>query len=215
MKTIFGGTSLAGFWLEYPGSKNTQWLAPEVGQTWAFGGTTDNPFELPSPLQPVFNGAVISPWNEAITSFPTALLPVTVALPGAGYQMSMEGYPAPVRGTYLAFGFTNSGALTSNLTTSGALWLRMSADTSFAPLHYELRAGGLANGTLLASGDVGIIDAGVIGRARMAIRYSPAARSVTLTLLGTVIGTYPVSIPTPKYLAFEGIGVLDDLVLRQ
>src|SRR4051812_8496680 len=31
-KSVYASTSLSGFWLEYPGSKNTQWISPDAGQ---------------------------------------------------------------------------------------------------------------------------------------------------------------------------------------
>jgi hypothetical protein len=214
LKPVFASTNIGGFWLEYPGSKNAQWLTPDAGQSWNFAGSSDNPFEMPSPLQSLYNGAAISAWFDPPTSYPTALMPIVVPLPNGGYELSMEGYPAPdpgVPGAYLAIGFTNSGALQSNLTTSGALWLRVTSPYPFGvPLHYELRAGSLASGALLASGD-----GGAAGFNRMSIRYSPAAGTVTLTFDGVVIGTYAAAMPAPKYLAFEGVGVIDDVVLRQ
>jgi hypothetical protein len=211
MKDLFAHTTLGGFWLEYPGSKDTQWLTPDVGQTWRFAGCSDDPYELPSPLQAPYGGCVVSEWFDPPTSYPTALMPITVPLPSAGYELSMEGYPAPIAGAYVAIGFTSSGALTSNLTTSGSLWLRVTNPSPFgAPLHYELRSGSLATGQLLVSGD-----AGASGWNHMALRYSPAAGTVTLTFADSVVGTYPVTMASPKYLAFEGIGVLDDFVLRQ
>jgi hypothetical protein len=210
LKDVHAHVTIRSFWVEYPGSKNTQWLAPDVGQTWKFCAG-DNPWEMPSPLQPSYGGCVASEWFDPPTSYPTALLPITVALPNAGYELSMEGYPAPIPGAYIAIGFTNSSALTSNLTTSGSLWLRVTDTTRYGvPLHYELRTGSLASGRLIASGD-----AGASSFNRMAIRYSPTAGTVTLSFDGTVVGTYPVSIPTPRYLAFEGVGILDNLVLRQ
>ena len=211
MKDVFAGTTLGGFWLEYPGTKNAQWLTPDVGQTWRFAGCSDNPLELPSPLQALYTGCVISDWFDPPTSYPTALMPIGVALPSAGYELSMEGWPAPIAGGYVAIGFTNSGALTSNLTTSGSLWLRVTDTTQYGgPLHYELRTGSLTSGQLIASGD-----GGWRGYNPMSIRYSPATGTVTLSFGGVVVGSYPVTIAPPKYLAFEGIGVLDDLVLRQ
>jgi hypothetical protein len=203
-------TTLNGFWAEFPGSGSTQWITPDVGQTWKFAGCS-NPNELPSPLQVQYEGCIASEWFDPPTSYPTALLPITVALPSAGYELSMEGYPAPIAGAYIAIGFTSSGATSSNLTTSGALWLRVVDTTRFGfPLHFELRTGSLANGRILVEGD-----AGASGWNQMAIRYSPAAGTVTLTYAGGVIGTYPVSMPTPKYAAFEGVGILDDFVLRE
>jgi hypothetical protein len=211
LRDVFSNTNLGGFWLEYPGSKDTQWLTPDVGQSWKFAGCSDNPLELPSPLEPSFQGCVVSQWADPPTAYPTALMPITVTLPSAGYELSMEGYPAPIAGGYIAIGFTNSGALTSNLTSSGSLWLRVVDTTRFGvPLHYELRTGSLSNGQIIASGD-----AGASGYNQMAIRYSPASGTVTLSFAGQAVGTFPVSIAPPRYLAFEGVGVLDDLVLRQ
>jgi hypothetical protein len=213
MKDASIHTTIGGFWVEYPGSKDTQWLAPNADQTWKFAGCSTNALEMPSPLQSQFEGCVVSEWFDPPTSFPTALVPITVALPTAGYELSMEGYPAPalVPGAYIAIGFTSSGVLQSNLTGGGSLWLRVTNPyPNGVPLHYELRTGSLAGGQLLASGD-----AGYAGYNPMALRYSPAAGTVTLSFGGAAIGTYPVTIPAPKYLAFEGIGVLDDLVLRK
>jgi len=211
LKSVFGQPSLNGFWVEYPGSKDTQWIDPDVGQTWFFTSCSADPYELPSPLQQTYTGCAVSQWNTPPTSYPTALMPLTVSLPSTGYELSMEGYPAPIPNAYIAIGFTNSNAVNSNLTTSGTLWLRV-RDLSVGglPLTYELRTGSLANGTVIASGT-----AGMAGWNQMAIRYSPAAGTVTLSFAGETVGTYPVSIPTPKYAAFEGVGVLDDFVLRQ
>ena len=216
LKSIFGGTSLGGFWLEYPGSTNAQWIGTDAGQSWDFAGCSDNPNELPSPLEAAGSsgGCVISAWFDPPTSFPTALMPITVALPDAGYEFSMDGYPAPtpgVAGAYIAIGFTNSNVLTSNLTSSGLIWLRVTNPyPNGVPLHYELWSGSLASGTLITSGD-----AGYAGYNQMAIRYSPAAATVTLSFGGSVIGTFPETMSAPKYLAFEGVGVLDNLVLRR
>ena len=204
--------TLNSFWLEFPGSKSTQWISSEVGQTWKFCGTGVNPYELPSPLQPdPFDGCIASEWFDPPTTYPTALMPVTVALPDAGYELSMEGYPAPIPGAYVAIGFTSSGALYSNLTTSGSLWLKVTDPTRFGlPLHWELRTGSVASGQLIASGD-----GGYSGWNHMGLRYSPLAHTVTLSFADAVVGTFPVTIAPPKYLAFEGVGILDDLVLRQ
>ena len=211
MKATYTHTTLDGFWVEYPGSRDTQWLTPETGQTWKLCGGSADAYELPSPLQVSYSGCVASEWFDPPTSYPTALLPITVALPGAGYELSMDGYPAPIPGGYVAIGFTTSPVLTSNLTTSGLLWLRVTDPTrAGVPLHYELRVGSLATGRLIAAGD-----AGSAGWNRMALRVSPAAGTVTLTFADAVLGTFPVTTATPTYLAFEGIGILDNLVLRQ
>jgi hypothetical protein len=211
LKTTYTHTTLNGFWVEYPGNKNNAWITPDVGQTWKFCSGSADANELPSPLQANYGGCVASEWFDPPTSYPTALLPITMALPANGYELSMDGYPAPIAGGYVAIGFTNSGTLTSNLTTNGLVWLRVVDTTRFGfPLHYELRTGSLASGRILAQGD-----AGFSGWNPMAIRVSPSAGTVTLTYAGSLIGTYPLTIGTPKYAAFEGIGILDNFVLRQ
>ena len=81
-------------------------------------------------------------------SDPTALMPVT--LPTTPYEVSFNGYPAPIDGKYLALGLTNSGALYSNLATGASVVLVLRPEVPFSNymLVYELRAGGM-NGELL------------------------------------------------------------------
>ena len=212
LKSVGISNSLGGYWLEYPGTKNTAWLGVDAGQSWNFAGCSGDPYELDSPLQVNYGGCVVSFWADPPTSYPTALMPITVALPPEGYEFSMEGYPAPIPNGYVAIGFTNSGALASNLTTSGIVWLRM-RDLNPPPggvLSYELRTGSLATGQVLASGY-----AGYAGWNHMGLRYTTATQSITLTIGDSVIGTFPAPMTAPKYLAFEGVGVLDNFVLRK
>jgi hypothetical protein len=107
--------------------------------------------------------------------------------------------------------FTSSNALHSNLTTSGALWLRIevSPDSTWR-FHYQLRTGGIATGQLLASGGVDNFD----GWPMSSLRYSTTGL-VTLTIDGKPLGTFPATLATPKYLAIEGVGTFDNLILRQ
>ena len=215
-RSTYVHTTIGGFWVEYPGDSRSEWITPESGQTWKFcaGGdntSTQNPWEIPSPLQTLQAGCAASEWIDPPTTYPTALMPINVALPSAGYELSMEGYTAPIAGGYIAIGFTSSGASTSNLTTSGTIWLKVTDPTRFGvPLHYELRAGSLSSGQLIASGD-----AGYSGWNHMAIRVSPDAGTITLTFADQVVGTFPFTMAPPKYLAFEGIGIIDDVVLRR
>jgi hypothetical protein len=211
LKVDFSEKSINGFWIEYPGSSKTEWLAPDTGQIIEFAGS-NNPHELPSPLEaPLGGGAVISPWFHAPTSYPTALMPIAVTLPAAGYELDVDIVPSPFPGAYVAMGFTNSNVLHSNLTTAGALWLRLdvSPDSTWR-FHYQLRSGGIATGQLLASGNVDNFD----GWPTSSIRYSTAG-SVTLSIDGQPLGTFSATLATPKYLAIEGVGTFDNLVLRQ
>jgi hypothetical protein len=213
LKSDLGGVSVNGFWVEYPGNKNTQWLAPDAGgQSWFFTGCSEDPAELPSPLQP-YGGCVVSDWvTHPVTSYPTALMPLSsLALPSAGWEYSIDGWPAPIDSGYIAVGFTNSAAVYSNLTTSGLVWLRVTDPTHWSfPLHWELRTGSLATGQVLATGDFGFS-----GWNHMGLRYSPSASTVTLTFADSLVGTFPVTMGTPKYVAFEGVGVLDNFVIRR
>src|SRR6185503_13116112 len=136
---------------------------------------------------------------------------ITVALPTAGYELDVDMVPSPFPGTYVAMGFTNSNVLHSNLATSGALWLRLdvSPDSTWR-FHYQLRTGGIANGQLVAAGGVDNFD----GWPTSSLRYSTNG-SVTLTIAGQLVGTFPATLANPKYLAIEGVGMFDNLVFRQ
>jgi hypothetical protein len=211
LKVDFSEKSINGFWIEYPGSSKTQWIAPDTGQIFEFCGT-NNTHELPSPLEPPGSGGcALSPWFHAPTSYPTALMPIAITLPAAGYEMDVDVEPSPFPGAYVAMGFTNSNLLHSNLTTSGALWLRIdaTADSTWR-LHYQLRSGGVATGQLIASGTISNFD----GLPTASLRYSTSG-SVTLAIDGQPLGTFPATLANPKYMAIEGVGGFDNLVLRQ
>ena len=57
LRSTFIGTTLGGFWAEWPGSKNTGWITPGGEATWKFtsgisgNDPIGNPWELPSPLE--------------------------------------------------------------------------------------------------------------------------------------------------------------------
>ncbi|MBL8980709.1 MAG: hypothetical protein JNL26_00900 [Gemmatimonadetes bacterium] len=214
-RPVFIHESLGGFWVEWPGSKNTQWLAPNADQTWKFAACSDNPNEMPSPLQAsalpnvtLENGCLSSEWFDTVTSYPTGLMPFTA--PAVPYTFSMDGYPAPIPGAYIAIGFTSSSLLASNLTSVGTLWLYVrDLRLPGGELSWELRTNGM-NGAVLASGT-----GGYPGFNPMALAYDPVARRVTLTIDGVVQGQWPFTMAAPRYLAFEGVGILDNLVLRR
>jgi hypothetical protein len=217
-KPVFASSPLSGFWMEYPGSKNEVWLAaPESGRTWRFCAQSADPFELPSPLQSVtatgdlMNGCVISDWRDPSLPFdqaPTALIPL-VRTAGA-FQVSIDGWPAPIAGTYVAIGLTDSTLTINNLETSAGVWLLLKEVTLDNTLTaYELRLNGMT-GPLLASGQF-------ISQTfnQMAVRYDPATGMAGASLNGMELGSYPAGLSgTPKFVGFEGVGILDNFVVR-
>jgi hypothetical protein len=213
LKETYTHTNIGNFWIEYPGSKNTQWLTSDTGQTWRFCGASDNPYEMFSPIQMTngmyLNGCVASEWFEIPTVNPTALMPFIA--PNAPYEVSFNGYPAPIEGKYLALGLTNSSLLYSNLETAGSVVLVLKPAQPYMnySILYELRAGGM-NGTLLASGET-YFD----GWNRMKLIYDPVAKTVSASVNETNLGTFPLNIGVPKYAAFEGVGIGDNFVIRK
>jgi len=216
-KPVFAHTPLSGFWMEYPGSKNTVWLAaPETGQTWRFCAQTPDPYELPSPLQPVFgtdvmNGCVISDWFDPAQiagEMPTAIIPLQRT--AGAFQASVDGWPAPVAGTYVALGLTDSTLTQDNLATSAGVWLLLREVTLDNTLTaYELRLNGMT-GPLLASGEF-------ISQTynRIAVRYDPATGMAGASLNEVDLGSFPAGLAaTPKFVGFEGVGILDNFVVR-
>lgn len=212
MKPAYLHTSIQGFWIEYPGNKNTNWLASDSGQAWRFCGASEDPYEMYSPIQWSFgfygNGCISSEWTDNPTTDPAALMPVT--LPATPYEISINGRPAPIASKYLALGLTNSPAVYSNLATSGSIVLvtRVSPLNMWGALLYELRAGGM-NGTLLASGETYFESWN-----QLKLRVDPVAGTVSASINGTDIGPFPLNVGSPKYAGFEGVGLGDNFVIR-
>ena len=206
-------TSITGFWVEYPGSKDTAWLAPADGQTWRVCESSNNPYEtLFTPLQVDFaQGCLISDWFDPVTENPTALLPFDA--PAARYEISLNGHPAPIQGKYIGFGLTGSSLLDSNLQTSASVWLLLKPGPGPAinttSIAYELRTNGM-NGPVLASGTT-FADPFT----QMALRYDPAARTVSASVNGIELGVFPQTIPSPKFIGIEGVGIVDNLIVRK
>lgn len=210
----FVHTTINSFWVEWPGSKNTQWITADGDQTWKFCGTNPTPTELPSPLQdltPGTAGCASSEWFDliSITQHPTALLPF--AAPATAWTYSMEGHPSVVGNSYVAIGLTSSGATMGNLRTVGQVWLSIRYETPLIPgmLIYELRLNG-STGPLLASGLTDDITFN-----ELVIGYDPVAQVLTARVNGVSLGNFPIALAAPKYLAFEGVGLMDNLLVRK
>lgn len=209
LKDVFLHKPIQGFWLEYPGSKDTAWLAPSEGQTWRFAACSDNPYEMPSPLQVTYgNGCVASEWFDPVVDIPTALM--AFRPPATAYEISINGYPAPLPNAYLAVGLTSSSLLYSNLESSASVWLALKPNAAFdsTTVRYELRADGM-NGPVLASGETYFE-----GFNQISLRYDPVSKTVSGSVNGVALGMHQLTIPTPKYAGFEGIGILDNFVVR-
>lgn len=210
LKEIFLHKPIQGFLLEYPGSKDTAWLAPTEGQTWRFAGCSENPYEMFSPIQVTWgNGCVASEWFDPVVNIPTALMPFKA--PASPYEVSINGYPAPLPNGYLAVGLTSSTLLYSNLETSASVWLVIlpNAARDNTTIRYELRVNG-RTGPVLASGETYFE-----GFNQVSMKYDPVAKMVSGSVNGVALGTYPLTIATPRYVGFEGIGILDNFIVRQ
>jgi hypothetical protein len=211
LKTDTIHTSISGFWIEYPGSRDSAWLAPEAGPTWRFCAASDNANEMPSPLQLTYgNGCLASEWapDEPVTTLPSALMPFRA--PATAYEVAADLYPAPVANALAAIGLTGSSLLNDNLNTSASVWLLLKQDFQRLGLYgiYELRVDGMT-GPLLATGTTMLQ-----GFNELAIRYDPAIQVVSATVNGVAIGTFPHPIATPKFIGIEGVGIADNLVVR-
>jgi len=201
---------IAGFWIEYPGNKNAAWLAPaETNQTWRVCAATDDPFEMPSPIQATWgNGCIISDWIDPVLTRPTALAPFTA--PAAPYQISVDAWPGPGNiDYYFGFGLTDVSLTDSNLETSAGVWLELTfTDTSWTTTNYALRVNG-RTGPVLASGTVPF-DA----HTRLVLRYDPAGQTVSASVNDIDLGAYTQAIRTPRYIGIEGVGIADNFVVR-
>jgi len=201
--------SLNGFWAEWPGNKNVAWIDGDLTEAWHWAACSINTNQMPSPIDgEPYNGCLYSDETHGMALSPSALLPFVA--PTTAYEFSIDGYPRPVAGAYIAMGFTNTRTTSKALANSGSLWLKV--DNSInnpGPMHYELRLNGMT-GPLLASGD-----AGYPGFNPMSLRVDPVAKTVTLRINGVTIGTYSAAIAAPTYLAIEGYGLFDNMVVRK
>lgn len=203
LRTVFAGTGLSGFWLEYPG-KSMSWATPDTGPGWHFAYASINPYEIPSPIQPdPFNGIIFSEWKDGI-AFPDAIIPFRGL--DSRYSVSAELYPGVVSGGYVALGLTSSGALQSNLPASGQLWVLLSQVPPFNGMwgSYELDVGA----QVVASGPV-VLE----GFTRVSLVVDPVAQLVSATVNGIDLGTFAARV-APGYLAVEGQGWADDAIVR-
>ena len=214
LKDTYLGASIGGFWLEYPGTKNNRWTAPDSGDTWRYCGTAMNPYQLPSPLETVFgweqNAIVCTILNAQpdLTVRPTALRPVPSNLT-VPYELEIDGTYWNVANTYLALGLTNSGSTTNNLSSGGSIVLILKPSPDGWTSVYEFRLGGFG-GQLLASGSTDDLFFN-----QMKIRYNPQNRSVGASINGVDLGTFATNIAPPRYAGFEGNGYADNFVIKQ
>lgn len=218
MRSAFLHTSLGGFWAEWPNSAKTSWITPNGDQTWKFAGAGGNPHELPSPLQAGpfgYEGVAFSELDDVVNPvFPTALLPVTLPT-NQRWAVSLEGYPTNVPFAYVALGLTDSGATLSNLTSASKVTLLLRppgppdpVTGNGTPSIWELWQGG-ATRTLLASG--GLDD---MTFNHLELAYDPVAKQLTARINETLVGTFPMDLGAPRYAGFEGIGLVDNFVIR-
>jgi hypothetical protein len=199
--------SLDGFWVEWPGSASEQWSSADGG--WTFAGCSTDPLELPSPLQTNGNGCTVSSWADGIVRFPDALVPFA-GLAGT-YELSADVIPAMLPGAAVGIGFTGSNVTTGNLRAAGQLWLLVTQGPQPDGVNavWQLRAGDLASGAVVATGSMLLS-----GYDPVALRYDPVAGAASVTVNGVASGPYAVAGVAPRYVAIEGQGVLDDLVVR-
>jgi hypothetical protein len=207
LRNVFAGTDLGGFWLEFPGSKSAAWSSPSTGAHWIFAFASLDPFEaMASPLQPQpFNGIAFSDWADDVVAFPDLVLPFRGV--ATKYSLSAELFPAFLPGSYVGFGLTTSGALNANLPASGQIWVRLSQIdpvANGADGQYDVMAGN----AVLASGLVNLD-----GFNPVQITVDPVAQTFNVMLNGVDLGTWAARL-TPSFIAFEGQGWGDNLVVR-
>ena len=217
LRSTFIGTTLGGYWIEWPGSKDNGWITPAGEATWKFTSSVSvndpvgNPHELPSPLETNgYRGQVGADITDGASSgYPAAL--VRVALSATPWAVSMEGYPQNVPGAYLALGLSDSSATLNNLLTTGkvSLVLRYIPGDAYSRLSWELWLGGATRRLLFT----GITDDWTYNRLMLA--YDPQTQVLSASVNGVAIGSFSANLGAPRYAGFEGTGMADDFVIRK
>ena len=209
-KPTYTHTDINGFWVEYPGTKNTAWIAPaEVNQTWRLCVVSSNIFEDASPLQASNNGCLASDWFDRVLTRPTALMPFTQ--PAGPYEVHLDLWPGLGDPTYyVGFGLTDSGVLDRNLETAAALWFEVGQPDASYQVTYNVRLDG-RTGPVLATG---LIPWAAWMPAEL--RYDPTTGIASARLNETELGAWQVGgIRAPRYIGIEGVGIVDNLVVRK
>lgn len=212
LRSAFIGTTLGGYWVEWPGSKATQWITSAGEATWKFTSSISvndpvgNPWELPSPLEVGgMRGQVFADLSDgSAAGMPTALMPVT--LPSRPWTLSIEGYPWDPNAS-IALGITDSGVTLGNLATAARVSLMISDDGDAAGLLWQLWQGGTTR-RLLASGRTDDMTWN-----RLVLQYNPATQQLVASVNGQVTPAFTVNLVGARYAGFEGNGVVDDFVL--
>jgi hypothetical protein len=204
LRVVNAGTSLSGFWVEWPGTKSTSWSSPNGA--WIFAFASIDPFEtLPTPIQPFpFDGIAFSDWADGVVTTFDAIAPFRGT--ATAYTLSADIFPAFLDGSYVGIGLTGSGALNQNLQLSGQIWLKLSQIAPFdgATGQYDVMSGN----TSLASGTV-VLD----GFNPVEITVDPAAQTVNVVLNGANLGSWTTKV-SPSFIAIEGQGWADNVVVQ-
>ena len=93
--------------------------------------------------------------------------------------------------------------------STARLTIRASPALNGTTMIYELRLDGMA-GPVLATGEVP-----AMGFNQMAVRYDPVAQMVGASFNGIDLGWYPLATTAPKFVGFEGVGILDNFLVRK
>lgn len=200
--------SIHGFWVEYPGSKNLTWMAPETHH-WVFGsGSSDS--ETPHPvsgMDGVWAGFAGS-WQDMVARpAPTALLPFKP--PAKAWSLEVDVMPMAVADSYMAIGLSASPDTLDNFITSGQMWLSARKKGDYwSPTVYEWRLNG-STGALIASLERPNDDIA----SHLTLRVDPVARTASAEVNGVSLGSVAYS-AAPGYIGFEGLGSADNFVVR-
>src|SRR3954451_21856526 len=204
LRSVFAGTSLGGFWVEWPGSKSSTW--PAANGAWGIAFASIDPFEvLPTPIQPApFDGIAFSEWADGVVTTFDAIAPFRGV--ASAYTLSADVFPAFLEGSYVGVGLTGSGALNRNLAASGQIWRKLSQIDPFDGTvgQYAVMVGNKS----LASGQVALD-----GFNPLELTVNPVAGTVSVVLNGAALGSFATRV-SPSFIAIEGQGWADNVVVQ-
>ncbi len=177
---------------------------------WNFAGTSPNPYEAPTPMQPGGSNGTAWCFND-LNVFRSVDLLVPMSTPKAQFSLSAELMPRPILGHYTALGLTTSNVLEDNFEGGATVWVRILAQATGVQGSglAEFRTRGLSGPSVSA-----IIPVDFNGFNPVQIAVDPVALRATATVNGIVLGTLPIQAGTTKYLGVEGSGGVDNLILQ-
>jgi hypothetical protein len=196
---------LSGIRAEIPGDATAVWTAPggPDTSTWAFSYSSPDPFEQPSPLEPLGSNNGSATFQEFANLGADALLPFSP--PSTAFEVALD-FIAGSGG--IAIGFSSSQTeLTNNFASFGEIWLSVDGGFQGERVSWTLHSHG-TNGPNVSGFTT------LQGYNPLALAYDPVNKTARATLNGEDTHSISYEAVGIQAVGFEGSGTVDNFLVQ-